>query len=76
MGGWSDKPSVNWNDVWYTEDGKTWKELKTDAVWSKRHEQSPYVFADKIWIAGGMEWPLVNDVWRIEVPESWLRENQ
>ncbi|MDD8015518.1 MAG: galactose oxidase [Acidobacteriota bacterium] len=76
MGGWSDKPSVNWNDVWYTRDGRTWNELKTEAVWSKRHEQSFYVFADQFWIAGGNEWPLVNDVWRIDIPESFLREKK
>ncbi len=74
LGGWSDKPSTNWNDVWYSGDGKTWKELKCATIWSKRHEQSFYVFDDKLWIAAGNEWPLVNDVWQLDVPESWLRE--
>jgi hypothetical protein len=74
LGGWSDKPSVNWNDVWYTADGKHWKELRTKTIWSKRHEQSAYVFQDKLWIVAGNEWPLVNDVWQIEVSDSWLKK--
>lgn len=73
LGGWSDNPSVNWNDVWYSSNGKDWKELKTETVWSKRHEQSFFVFQDKIWIAAGNEWPLVNDVWNIEIPDSWFK---
>jgi len=74
LGGWSDHPSKNWNDVWYTTDGATWKQLAAETVWSPRHEQSAYVYKDKLWIAGGNPWPLVNDVWRIDVPKSWLKK--
>ena len=70
MGGWS-KPSGNWNDVWYSKDGKNWSELKTDAVWSRRHEQSLYVFQDKLWIIGGHAAPLTNSVWQLELPKDW-----
>ena len=72
LGGWSNNPSKNWNDVWYSSDGTTWKELKTSTIWSERHEQSYYVFQDKLWIAGGNAWPLVNDVWVLDVPAAWL----
>lgn len=72
LGGWSDGPSKNWNDVWHTRDGMTWRKLETQTVWSPRHEQSAYVFGDRLWIAAGNPWPLVNDVWRLDVPEAWL----
>ncbi len=72
LGGWSDKPSKNWNDVWYSTNGNDWKELKTPEVWSPRHEHSAWVFQDKLWIAAGNPWPLVNDVWRIDIPQAWL----
>jgi hypothetical protein len=75
LGGWSDKPSQNWNDVWYSSDGANWKELKTDAVWSKRHEHSAYVFDNKIWVVGGNPWPCDNQVWQLDIPDSWFEKN-
>ena len=71
LGGWPNNPSKNWHDVWYTADGVTWKELKTPTIWSERHEHSTYVHDDNIWVVGGNEWPLVNDVWRLRLPETW-----
>ena len=74
LGGWSNAPSRNWNDVWYTSDGVTWTQLKPlwpATAWSPRHEQSAYVFADKIWIAAGNAYPLVNDVWCLHIADSW-----
>jgi len=76
LGGWSNNPSRNWNDVWYSSDGADWKELPTDKVWSKRHEQSAYVFKDKIWIVAGNPWPITNDVWQLEIPESWFERQK
>ncbi len=76
LGGWSDGPSKNWGDVWFTRDGETWHELRTPTVWSARHEQSTYVFNDQLWIVGGNPWPLVNDVWRLELPKAWERGPQ
>jgi N-acetylneuraminic acid mutarotase len=73
MGGWSNNPSKNWNDVWYSADGADWKELRTETIWSPRHETSAYVLANKMWLVGGNAWPLVNDVWSIEIPESFLK---
>ncbi|MDH7568719.1 MAG: galactose oxidase [Armatimonadota bacterium] len=71
LGGWSNHPSRNWNDVWFSRDGEKWSELKTDTVWSPRHEQSVFVFQDHLWLVGGNAWPLVNDVWRLDLPEAW-----
>lgn len=67
IGGWSNHPYKNWPDAWYSLDGKNWTELKTDGEkWKERHEHSAFVFQDKLWIAGGMTPPLVNDVWMLE----------
>lgn len=71
LGGWSKEPNRNYNDVWYSRDGVEWKELKTPTIWSERHEQSYYVFDDRIWIVAGNAWPLVNDVWYLQLPENW-----
>ncbi len=70
IGGWSNNPSKNWGDVWHSTDGKNWTELKTPACWSARHEQSAYVFQDSLWVVTGNAWPLVNDVWRLELPRK------
>lgn len=68
IGGWSGNPYKNWPDVWYSADGKSWTELKTSgAQWKERHEHSAFVFQNKLWIAGGMTPPLVNDVWVLEI---------
>lgn len=71
LGGWSNEPSKNWNDVWHSADGKTWEQLKTKTIWSARHEQSAYVFQDKLWIVAGNAWPLVGDVWHLQLPRQW-----
>ncbi len=75
LGGWSNRPSKNWGDVWYSSDGARWKQLTAEPSWSPRHEQSAYVFDDKLWIVAGNAWPLVNDVWRLEVPAGWLENH-
>jgi hypothetical protein len=74
LGGWSNKPSKNWNDVWHSRDGKTWRALKSDVVWKERHEHSAFVFQDKIWIAGGHATPLSSEVWSLELPRDWPRD--
>ena len=74
LGGWSNEPSRNWNDVWYTTDGVTWRELKTPTIWSERHEHSTYVHDDRIRVVAGNEWPLVDDVWSLQLPEDWKPE--
>lgn len=71
LGGWSHEPNKNYNDVWYTADGVTWHELKTPSIWSERHEHSAYVFDDRLWIVAGNAWPLVNDVWVLDLPKDW-----
>lgn len=80
LGGWSNKPSTpprhggNFGDVWYSRDGKTWKEYKTEVSWPQRHEHSTYVFQDKLWVVTGMTPPLNNEVWSLDLPKDWTGE--
>ncbi len=72
LGGWSGNPYKNWDDVWYSSNGKDWKEFKLEgSKWKERHEHAVFVFQDKLWIAGGMIPPLTNDVWSLQLPENW-----
>jgi len=72
LGGWSNNPSTNWGDVWYSKDGKTWNELKSKVQWKERHEHSAFVFQDRLWVAGGHARPLNNDVWSIQIDKNWF----
>ncbi len=68
FGGFRAEPNWNnFNDVWYSSDGKNWRELTTDTIWSPRHELSAYVHDGKLWVVAGNSWPLRNDVWSLEI---------
>lgn len=68
LGGFRAQPVwENLGDVWYSNDGKEWHELKTENVWEARHEHSDYVFDGKLWVVAGNKWPLLNDVWSLEI---------
>lgn len=68
MGGFRAQPEwTNLNDVWYSSDGKYWRQLTTPDIWSQRHEISPYVHDDRLWVVAGNAWPLVNDVWQLHI---------
>lgn len=68
LGGFRGQPTwQNFNDVWYSSDGKGWRQLVTEDIWSPRHEISAYVHDDSIWVVAGNAWPLVNDVWKLHI---------
>ncbi|HOI45802.1 MAG TPA: kelch repeat-containing protein, partial [Candidatus Aminicenantes bacterium] len=74
IGGWSEEHG-NFGDVWYSDDGKNWTELRSGPIWSPRHEHSALVFKDKIWVAGGCADPsmtLDSEVWSLSIPEDWF----
>jgi len=73
LGGWSNHPARNWGDVWYSSDGNNWRKLESKAAWKERHEHSAFVFQDKILVAGGHAMPLSNEVWSLDVPETWFQ---
>jgi hypothetical protein len=39
----------------------------SDTLWEQRHEQSMFTHDGSLWLAGGMIWPLLNDVWRLTI---------
>jgi hypothetical protein len=73
LGGWS-KEHDNFGDVWYSRDGKHWTEVKSDVIWKSRHEHSAVVFKDKIWVAGGHARPLNSEVWTLDIPADWFKD--
>ena len=68
LGGFRAEPTWNnFNDTWYSADGASWREFVSVPAWSPRHELSAYVFRDRLWVVGGNAWPLMNDVWYLEI---------
>ena len=55
------------NDVWYSEDGKTWTLATADAGWSPRAYHQAAVLNDRIYVFGGgnyvPKYEAYNDVW-------------
>lgn len=51
----------NRKDVWYTEDGVTWHELK-NTPWPERHACSVFNHDQSLWVVAGNMW---NDSWRL-----------
>jgi hypothetical protein len=76
LGGWSNNPSKNWGDVWHSKDGKTWRQFKTATCWKERHEHSAFVFRDRIWVAGGHATPLSSEVWSLDVPKGYFKDEK
>lgn len=67
MGGFR-APWQNLNDVWYSRDGRVWCRLQTETIWSERHAPGVVVHQGGLWVLGGNSWPLVNDVWVLDIP--------
>jgi hypothetical protein len=71
-----DKKSLK-NDVWYSADGKEWKQATDNAGWSPRGYHNAVVHDGKMWILGGGNYvpePLYearNDVWSSEDGIHW-----
>ena len=69
LGGFRAQPTWNnFNDVWYSADGADWRQFPSEDIWGPRHEVSAYVHDDALWLVAGNEWPLRNDVWRLDIP--------
>ena len=76
IGGYDNVNSKNLGDVWYTRDGKTWQQFVSQPRWKARHEPTCYVYKDSLWVVAGNTWPVVNDVWKLTLPQaavSWSR---
>ena len=57
----------NLNDVWWSEDGATWRPATGQAQWLPRNGHASVVFQDRIWVIGGWSHLIggtsVNDLW-------------
>lgn len=66
------------NDVWYTEDGRTWRAATTAAAWSPRAFHNALAYNGRIYVFGGgnyaPEFQQYNDVWSSADGVSWRRE--
>jgi len=70
IGGFSNREHVNFAEAWYTEDGVTWRDYRTDPMFSARHAVTSYVFNGSLWVVAGNAWPLRNDVWKLDLAEA------
>jgi hypothetical protein len=63
------------NDVWYSADGKEWKQATASAGWSPRAYHNAVVHAGKIWVLGGgnyvPDYEARSDVWCSEDGIHW-----
>lgn len=68
------------NDVWFSEDGKTWTLATADAGWSPRAYHQAAVLNDRIYVFGGgnyvPEYQAVNDVWSSADGIHWKQETE
>ncbi|NIA15568.1 MAG: hypothetical protein GWP08_16015, partial [Nitrospiraceae bacterium] len=72
IGGFDNVNGANLGDVWYTTNGRDWEEFKSKPVFAPRHEPTCYAYANSLWVVAGNTWPVVNDVWRLTLPEGFL----
>ncbi len=68
------------NDVWYSSDGKEWKQATANAGWSPRAYHQAAVLNDRIYVFGGgnyvPKYHAVNDVWSSADGVTWKQETE
>lgn len=66
------------NDVWSSEDGKSWKQETANAGWAPRAYHQAAVLNGRIYVFGGgnyvPEYQAFNDVWSSEDGVNWRQE--
>ncbi|MBN2311197.1 MAG: hypothetical protein JXR94_19625 [Candidatus Hydrogenedentes bacterium] len=70
VGGYDNVNAANLGGVWYTQDGTAWHKYAPSPGFSARHEPTCYVYDSSLWVVAGNSWPVVNDVWRLTLPEA------
>ncbi len=61
------------NDVWYSENGSTWKKATENAAFSERYRHTTVVFDNKLWVIGGWDGDNKNDVWNSADGVTWIQ---
>jgi hypothetical protein len=62
------------NDVWYSDNGISWKQATPGAEFSPRSDLSSFVYQDKLWVIGGRDRTgYLNDVWYSGDGIHWTR---
>ena len=65
------------NDVWSSDNGKTWKQATDNAGWAPRAYHGALAFDGKLWVFGGgnyvPEYQEHNDVWSSEDGVHWTQ---
>jgi len=65
------------NDVWSSEDGKSWKSMTDKAPWSARKNFGMVTYNKKLWIMGGLQMgangkmELTNSIWSSTDGTTW-----
>jgi hypothetical protein len=71
-----DSGSRLYNDVWSSEDGKTWTEAVKNAPWKTRQGNNIFGYKNKLWIIGRLNIAIEggeNDVWFSEDGTNWQK---
>lgn len=65
------------NDVWYSADGKEWKQATSEAAWPARAYHAAAAFDGKLWVFGGGNYlptyAALNDVWSSPDGVTWTQ---
>jgi hypothetical protein len=68
------------NDVWSSDDGRTWTRVAANAGWSPRAYHQAAVLNDRIYVFGGgnyvPEYQATNDVWSSADGVNWRQETE
>jgi hypothetical protein len=59
------------NDVWSSEDGRSWRCHAREAPWTARQYHDVAVFDDRLWVLEGWNRSNRNDVWHSADGSSW-----
>ncbi len=71
------------NDIWVSQDGISWRLIKSHAEWSERRGHNVVVFNNKLWLMGGSKSTGIankpptesfNDVWSSQNGLNWTLE--
>ena len=66
----------DFNDVWSSADGVTWRRVSSGADWSKRYGMAALSWNGRLWVMGGTRLFRSNDVWSSADGKRWTAHGQ